>query len=96
LPNSAESSPAAERQVHLEEALLAVDEAQAARDVEPGLALQHDGALRIARDRQRRGQAGQTQRAIELRQALAHRPPGGRAEQHRQQQQGGQHAPRET
>src|SRR6185369_14327836 len=63
------ASGASSRQIHLEESLLRVEDAHRAGDVFTRRATNRRNAQSVARDRHRRGEAGDTQRAIELRKA---------------------------
>ncbi len=80
----------AAREVHLEEAFLRVHEPERARDVEAVRALEHGGAVRVARHRHRRLQPAQARVAVERRHAAMDFPQRDRREQHDQAEDGGE------
>jgi hypothetical protein len=74
-------------EIHLEEALLRVHEAEAAGHVRPGGALQDDGAERVAAQGHRRPEAGHADRAVQGGHAAMHGEEGAGDQQEHEDQQ---------
>ena len=72
------------QQIHLEEALLSVHIAECKGDIEPIASAQSDGAERVALDAHGCVDAGNRQRALQLRQTRAQHQPAADQRQHQQ------------